>query len=232
MADELQRAQHEAADAATARERLERQLLHAQSQVYRHRLRRLTANFFCSYPARLDVSIGLLTFSANEWQAAASAQERDGIWQSELAQAQLALSELRSANASLRQQLEDAIAASLRPSDTAGQADVAAMQQRLADSQGRSVELQAQLDDLRQKTQPSASAPDVATVGGDAGQAAEQIAALRAELEALRLAADAASLDRDRAKAQLSRCVTSPVYQHRMQVCASFQALTHPETCL
>jgi chromosome segregation ATPase len=141
-----------------------------------------------------------------EWQAEESAHERDGIWQSELAQAQSALLELRSNNARLQQQLDDTRAASSQAPVPAGQAEVALLQQQLAESQNRGLELQAQLDNLRREAQSSHSAPDAAPLSNDAGHAADQITALRAELEALRQVADAACLDCDRAKAQLSRC--------------------------
>ena len=120
--------------------------------------------------------------------------------QSELAQAKAALSGLHSANASLQSQLDQATASSPLAADPSGQ--VAALQRLLAESQARVAELQAQLEDLRQRPQPSSSQPDAAERGGRAG---DQAAVLRAELEALRQAADAAVLERDRLRAQLSR---------------------------
>ncbi len=110
------------------------------------------------------------------------------------------LSELRSANASLRSQLDQATASSPRAADPSGQ--LAALQQLLADSQARVGELQAQLEDLRRQPQLSNSQPDAAERSGQEG---EQAAVLRAELEALRQTADAAVLERDRLRAQLSR---------------------------
>ena len=115
-----------------------------------------------------------------------------------------ALSELRSANASLRSQLDQATASSPPAADPSDQ--VAALQRLLAESQARVAELQAQLEDLRRQPQLSSSQPDAAERSGQEG---EQAAVLRAELEALHQTADAAVLERDRLRAQLSRSDTA-----------------------
>ena len=145
---------------------------------------------------------------AAEPQAETAAVERDGVWQSELAQAQAALSELRSTNANLRSQLEEATASSAAVADPTGQ--LAALQQRLAESQACVAKLQAQLDDRRVLEQQGSSHVETGQSSADGGRdGGGQVEALRAELEALRQTAESAVLERERTRAQLSRSLVA-----------------------
>lgn len=148
-----------------------------------------------------------------------AASETDGKRYSELAQADAALSELRSANASLRSQLAQASATSPAAADPSGQ--LAALQQLLAERQARVAKLEAQLEDLRRQPQLSSSQPDAAERSGQEGA---QAAVLRAKLEALHQTADAAVLERDRLRAQLSRSGPDSLSSRERTYTVSFMA--------